>query len=103
LWFLAGSFSFCPFLYVIGRVGGSYDDRRFADDRFTRDNAYPRGAFHRDVERDNYGGAPPAGLWPQARRRGYEDEYPLEREPRRHDKLYLESYHEMDNFREAPR
>uniref|UniRef100_A0A7C9AWL4 SUPPRESSOR OF ABI3-5 n=1 Tax=Opuntia streptacantha TaxID=393608 RepID=A0A7C9AWL4_OPUST len=85
------------------RVGGSYDDRRFVDDRFTRDNAYPRGAFHRDVERDNYGGAPPAGLWPQARRRGYEDEYPLEREPRRHDKLYLESYHEMDNFREAPR
>lgn len=86
------------------RVGGSYDDRRFVDGRFPRDNAYPRGAFHRDVERDNYAAAPPAGLWPQARRRSYEEEYPLEREPRRqHDKSYAEPYHEMDNFRDTPR
>ncbi|KAL2930822.1 SUPPRESSOR OF ABI3-5 [Bienertia sinuspersici] len=80
------------------RVGSGYDDRRFLDERFPRDSAYSRGSFHRDVERENYAVPPPVGLWPQARRRGYEDEFPLEREPRRHDKSYLDPYHEMDDF-----
>ncbi|KAK6935037.1 G-patch domain [Dillenia turbinata] len=85
------------------RVGGSYDDRRFLDERFPRENIYPRNVFHRDVaERENY--APPpsiVGLWPQSRRRSYEEEYPLERESRRHEKPYLDSYHEMDAFHAA--
>ncbi|GAB4857752.1 hypothetical protein Ancab_015660 [Ancistrocladus abbreviatus] len=86
------------------RVGGSYDDRRFIDERFPRDGAYPRSGFHRDiVERDNYAAPPSVGLWSQTRRRGYEEEYSLEREPRRHDKPYLDPYHEMDNFRDANR
>ncbi|KAF2325707.1 hypothetical protein GH714_033367 [Hevea brasiliensis] len=29
------------------RVGGSYDDRRFHDERYTRDNVYQRNAFDR--------------------------------------------------------
>ncbi|KAK9270073.1 hypothetical protein L1049_025647 [Liquidambar formosana] len=92
------------------RVGGSYDDRRFIDDRFSRDNIYPRNAFHRDIlERDNYPPPPPAvGIWPQTRRRSYEEEYSLERESRRHEKPYLEmdtyreadKYHEIDTFQE---
>ncbi|KNA09587.1 hypothetical protein SOVF_152290 isoform B [Spinacia oleracea] len=81
----------------------AYDDRRFLDERFPRDSAYSRGTFHRDIERDSYGDPPPVGLWPQARRRGYEEEYPLEREPRRHDKSYFEPYHEMDDFRDSHR
>ncbi|XP_010663841.1 SUPPRESSOR OF ABI3-5 isoform X2 [Vitis vinifera] len=85
------------------RVGGSYDDRRFLDERFSRDNVYPRNAFHRDIlERENYPPPPSAvGLWPQTRRRSYEEEYSLDRESRRHEKPYLDSYHEMDTFREA--
>ncbi|KAG8382961.1 hypothetical protein BUALT_Bualt05G0134400 [Buddleja alternifolia] len=68
--------------------GGSYDDRRFVDERFSRDNVYPRGAFHRDIlERDNYPQPPPSvGMWPQTRRRSYEEEYSLERDYRRHEK-----------------
>lgn len=80
----------------------AYDDRRFLDERFPRDSTYSRGSF-RDIERDSYAAPPPIGLWPQARRRGYEEEYPLEREPRRHDKSFLEPYHEMDNFRDGHR
>ncbi|KAL3512919.1 hypothetical protein ACH5RR_025636 [Cinchona calisaya] len=79
------------------RVGGSYDDRRFVDERFSRDNVYSRSAFHRDVlERENYP-PPPVGLWPQTRRRAYEDEYPLERDSRRHEKPYADSYQETDS------
>uniref|UniRef100_A0A5B7AK28 Putative RNA-binding protein 5-B isoform X1 n=1 Tax=Davidia involucrata TaxID=16924 RepID=A0A5B7AK28_DAVIN len=83
------------------RVGGSYDDRRFIDERLSRDNIYPRNAFHRDIlERENYPPPPPTvGLWPPARRRSYEEEYSLERDSRRHE--YVDSYHEMDTFREA--
>ncbi|XP_043718412.1 SUPPRESSOR OF ABI3-5 isoform X2 [Telopea speciosissima] len=84
------------------RVGGSYDGRRFLDEGFSRDNIYPRGTFHRDIlERDN---CPPSasvvGAWPQPRR-GFDEEYALIREPRRHDKPYIDSFHEMDGFREA--
>ncbi|XP_057976476.1 SUPPRESSOR OF ABI3-5 isoform X2 [Malania oleifera] len=85
------------------RVGASYDDRRFLDERFPRDNIYPRNAFHRDIlEREPYPPPPPSiGLWHQSRRRSYEEEYSLERESRRHEKPYLDSYHEMDTFHEA--
>ncbi|XP_048490566.1 SUPPRESSOR OF ABI3-5 isoform X4 [Beta vulgaris subsp. vulgaris] len=85
------------------RAGSAYDDRRFLDERFPRDSAYSRGTFHRDVERDSYAAPQPVGLWPQARRRGYEEEFSLEREPRRHDKSYHEPYHEMDSFRDGHR
>ncbi|GMH09254.1 hypothetical protein Nepgr_011095 [Nepenthes gracilis] len=85
------------------RVGGSYDDRRFIDERFPRDDVYPRSAFHRDIaERESYA-SPSVGLWSQTRRRSYEEEYSLGREPRRHEKPYLEPYHEMDTFREGNR
>lgn len=85
------------------RVGSAYDDRRFVDERFPRDSTYSRGTFHRDVERDNHAVPPPAGQWSQARRRSYEEEYPLESEPRRHAKSYPEPYYEMDSFREGHR
>ncbi|KAF5480065.1 hypothetical protein F2P56_000835 [Juglans regia] len=84
------------------RVGASYDERRFLDERYSRENVYPRNAFHREVlDRDNYPPLPPPiGLWPQSRRRSYEEEYPLDRESRRHEKSYISSYHEMDTFRD---
>ncbi|XP_075511969.1 SUPPRESSOR OF ABI3-5 isoform X2 [Primulina tabacum] len=67
----------------------SYDDRRFVDERFSRDNAYPRGSLHRDMlERDSY--PPPhstVNMWPQTRRRSYEEEYSIEKDYRRHEKL----------------
>ncbi|CAN4127768.1 unnamed protein product [Withania somnifera] len=57
------------------RAGGSYDDRRFLDDRFSRDGVYPRGAYHRDIlEGEHYP------------RRSYEEVYPVERDSRRHEK-----------------
>ncbi|KAH6762981.1 suppressor of abi3-5 [Perilla frutescens var. hirtella] len=70
------------------RDDGSYDDRRFIDERFSRENVYPRGAFHRDVpDRDNYPPPPSSvGMWPQTRRRSYEEEYSLDRDIRRHEK-----------------
>ncbi|KAL9224378.1 hypothetical protein vseg_000415 [Gypsophila vaccaria] len=80
------------------RVGAAYDDRRFVDDRFHGDSSYSRGAYNRDVDRDKYAASPPVGLWPQTRRRDYEEEYPLDREPRRHDKSYVESYNEIDDI-----
>ncbi|KAL3568498.1 hypothetical protein D5086_031149 [Populus alba] len=78
------------------RVGGSYNNRRFINDRYSRDNVYPRNAFHRDIlERENY--PPPAvDVWPQSRRRSYEEEYPIEKESRRHERPYFDSYHDMD-------
>ncbi|KAF2295168.1 hypothetical protein GH714_031818 [Hevea brasiliensis] len=83
------------------RIGGSYDERRFHDERYTRDNIYPRNAFHRDIlERESCPPPPAVGLWPQSRRRSYEEEYPLNRDSRRHEKTYLDSYHEMDTLRD---
>ncbi|KAG8659820.1 hypothetical protein MANES_02G081900v8 [Manihot esculenta] len=94
-------FLFHPILSYIGRVGGSYDERRFHDERYTRDNVYARNAFHRDVlERESYPPPPAVGLWPQSRRRSYEEDYPLDRESRRHEKAYVDSYHAMDTFRD---
>ncbi|KAL7110486.1 hypothetical protein ACP275_05G029100 [Erythranthe tilingii] len=70
------------------RDGGSYDERRFMDERFSRENVYPRGGFHRDVvERDDYPPPPSSvGMWPQTRRRSYEEEYSYEKDYRRHEK-----------------
>ncbi|XP_023527103.1 SUPPRESSOR OF ABI3-5 isoform X1 [Cucurbita pepo subsp. pepo] len=85
------------------RVGGAYDERRFLDERYTRDNSYPRDAFHHDIaNREDY--APPApsasGLWSQSRRRSYEDDYPIDRGSRRYERPYNESYHDLDAFNE---
>ncbi|XP_062107657.1 SUPPRESSOR OF ABI3-5 isoform X1 [Humulus lupulus] len=87
------------------RIGGSYDERRILDERYSRDNVYPRNAFHRDIiDRDNYPTPPPphphVGIWPQSRRRNYEEEFPIDRESRRHEKPYIDPYHEMDTFHE---
>ncbi|XP_019070786.1 SUPPRESSOR OF ABI3-5 isoform X2 [Solanum lycopersicum] len=79
------------------RAGGSFDDRRFLDDRFSRDGVYPRGAYHRDILDGEHYPHPPAavGHWPQTRRRSYEEVYPVERDSRRHEKPYVDSYHEI--------
>ncbi|XP_052210525.1 SUPPRESSOR OF ABI3-5 [Diospyros lotus] len=83
------------------RVGGSYDDRRFIDERFSRDSIYSRNAFHRDIlERENYPPPSAIGPWPQTRRRSYEEGYSLERDSRRHEKPY-DSYRDIDAFHEA--
>ncbi|KAF8380664.1 hypothetical protein HHK36_028154 [Tetracentron sinense] len=80
------------------RVGGSYDGRRFLDEG--RDNIYPRSAFERDnFKRENYASPPSVvGAWPQPRRSDFDEEYALVREPRQHEKPYLDSYNEMDAF-----
>ncbi|PON32040.1 Splicing factor, SPF [Parasponia andersonii] len=82
------------------RVGGSYDERRFLDERYSRGNVYPRNAFQRDIiDRDNYPPPPPSiGIWPQSRRRSYEEEFPIDRESRRHEKQYIDPYHELDTY-----
>ncbi|XP_019070789.1 SUPPRESSOR OF ABI3-5 isoform X6 [Solanum lycopersicum] len=73
------------------------DFRRFLDDRFSRDGVYPRGAYHRDILDGEHYPHPPAavGHWPQTRRRSYEEVYPVERDSRRHEKPYVDSYHEI--------
>ncbi|XP_015880130.3 SUPPRESSOR OF ABI3-5 isoform X1 [Ziziphus jujuba] len=81
------------------RAGGSYDERRFLDERYSRDNVYPRNAFHHDIlDRDNYPPPPPVGIWTQSRRRSYEEEFPIDRDSRRLEKQYINAYHEMDTF-----
>ncbi|XVF20461.1 hypothetical protein REPUB_Repub12eG0002200 [Reevesia pubescens] len=84
------------------RVSGSYDERRFLDERYSRDDVYPRSSYHRDfLERDNHPPPhAPAGIWSQSRRRSYEEEYPHDRDSRRHQKPYLDSYSDMDTFRD---
>ncbi|XP_024024380.1 SUPPRESSOR OF ABI3-5 isoform X2 [Morus notabilis] len=83
-------------------IGGSYDERRFLDERYSRGDIYPRNAFRRDIpDRDNYPPPPSVGVWPQSRRRTYEEEFPIDRESRRHEKQYIDHpYHEMDTFRD---
>lgn len=85
-----------------GRAGGSYDERRFLDERYSRDNVYPRSSYHRDfLERDNHPPPPAAvGIWSQSRRRSYEEEYPQDRDSRRHQKPYVDTYNDMDAFRD---
>ncbi|CAN0897368.1 SUPPRESSOR OF ABI3-5 [Linum grandiflorum] len=74
------------------RGSGSYDERRFVDERYSRGST-----FHRD---ESYQDASNAGVWNQSRQR-YGDEYPHEREPKRREKAaYMDSYDEMDGYRE---
>ncbi|KAJ6842776.1 SUPPRESSOR OF ABI3-5 isoform X1 [Iris pallida] len=83
------------------RAGGSYGGRRY-DESYSRDPVYARNAFHRDIhDRDVHPPPPPVpGIWSQPRRRGFDDEYANIREPRRHDKAYLDSYRNVDDYRE---
>ncbi|XP_055821129.1 SUPPRESSOR OF ABI3-5 isoform X4 [Solanum dulcamara] len=73
------------------------DFRRFLDDRFSRDGVYSRGAYHRDILEGEHYPHPPAavGHWPQTTRRSFEEIYPVERDSRRHEKPYVDSYHEI--------
>ncbi|KAL8088984.1 hypothetical protein AgCh_038662 [Apium graveolens] len=80
---------------------GSYDDRRFVDDRYPRDNIYSRNSFHR--ERDNYPPPSSVGAWPPTRGRSYEDEYSIDKNPRRHEKPYVDSYQDLDSFHDLDR
>ncbi|CAH9083437.1 unnamed protein product [Cuscuta epithymum] len=59
------------------------------DERFSRDDVYSRSGFHHDgLDREQYPHPPPAfEMWPQARRRSYEEEYPMDRDLRRNEKL----------------
>ncbi|KAK6256125.1 hypothetical protein SCA6_017430 [Theobroma cacao] len=84
------------------RVGGSYDERRFLDERYSRDNVYPRSAYHREfLERDNHSTpSAAAAIWSQSRRRSYEEEYPHDRDSRHNQKPYVDSYSDMDTFRD---
>ncbi|KAF6153992.1 hypothetical protein GIB67_037696 [Kingdonia uniflora] len=82
--------------------GDSFGGRRFLDEGFSRENIYPRSVFHRElVERDDYLPPPSVGAWSQPRRRNYDDEFPVVRETRRHEKPYIESYNELDGFHGA--
>ncbi|KAG5026716.1 hypothetical protein AAZX31_08G259900 [Glycine max] len=84
------------------RVGGSYDERRFIDERYPRDAVYQRNNFHRDIlDREAYlPPGPPVGHWSQAKRRGYDEDYALDRESRRFQRPYHESYNQIDGFRD---
>ncbi|TKY58489.1 RNA-binding protein 5 [Spatholobus suberectus] len=82
------------------RVGGSYDERRFIDERYPRDAVYQRNNFHRDIlDRDAYlPPGPPVGHWSQSKRRGYDEDYPLDRESRRYDKPARFVGHDRDDY-----
>lgn len=81
------------------RVSGSYDERRFLAERYSRDNDYPRNAFQRDtLERENFPPSTAVSLWSQSRRRDYEEEYAYDRDSRRYQKLHNDSYNDLDDF-----
>ncbi|KAI4307786.1 hypothetical protein L6164_030932 [Bauhinia variegata] len=82
------------------RVGGAYDERRYIDERYSRDSVYQRNAFSHDVlEREAYPPPGPAvGHWGQSKRRGYDEDYPLDRDSRRLQRPY--SYHQIEAFRD---
>ncbi|XP_019446983.1 PREDICTED: SUPPRESSOR OF ABI3-5-like isoform X1 [Lupinus angustifolius] len=84
------------------RVGGSYDESRFIDERYPRDGTYQRNNFHRDIlDGESY--LPPgsaAGHWSQSKRRGYDEDYPLDKESRRFQRPYHESYNQVNAFRD---
>ncbi|KAK7250664.1 hypothetical protein RIF29_33232 [Crotalaria pallida] len=84
------------------RVGGSYDERRFVDERYPRDAIYQRNNFHRDIlDREAYLPPGPAvGNWSQPKRRGYDEDYPPDKESRRFQRPYHESYNQIDAFRD---
>ncbi|KAJ0970767.1 hypothetical protein J5N97_018726 [Dioscorea zingiberensis] len=86
------------------RAGGPYGARRYVDEGFSREPVYPRNGFNREVhDRDVYPPPSVSGMWSQHRRRNFEEEYALIREPRRHENPYHEAFHDMDNYREADR
>lgn len=89
-----------PLLFC--RVGDSYDERRFIDERYQRDAIYQRNTFPRDgLDREAYLPPGPAvGHWSQSKRRGYDEDYPLERQSRRLQRPYHESYNQIDRDRE---
>lgn len=92
------SAAFFPTCYSSFRVGSSYDERRFIDDR------YPRNACPRDIlERDNYPPPPSdVGFWHNSRKRNYEEEYPFERASRRRDSYNdIGACQEYDKFRDG--
>lgn len=93
---------FPPILSLLCRVGGSYDERRFVDERYSRDNIYQRGAFNRDaVDREAYPPSGPAvGHWSESKRRGYDEDYLLDKESRRLQRPYYDSYQQIDAFRD---
>ncbi|XP_017252431.1 SUPPRESSOR OF ABI3-5 isoform X2 [Daucus carota subsp. sativus] len=81
---------------------GSYDDRRYVDDRYPRDTIYPRNSFHRDIlERDSYPPPSSVGAWTQTRGRSYEEDYPIDKNSRRHEKPYVDSYQDLDSFHDS--
>jgi RNA-binding protein 5/10 len=99
VFFFFPSSHFTPFF---GRVGGAYDERRFIDERYPRDAVYQRNNFHHDAL-DGEAFLPPGpavGQWSQSKRRGYDEDYPLERESRRFQRPYHEPYNQMDGFRD---
>ncbi|KAK9121550.1 hypothetical protein Syun_019167 [Stephania yunnanensis] len=82
------------------RVGGSYSGRRYFDEGVSRGNIYTRGAFHQELlDRDTYPPPSTVSAWGQPRRRGPDVDYALTRESRRHEKPYVDAFHDMDGFR----
>ncbi|XP_039031052.1 SUPPRESSOR OF ABI3-5-like isoform X2 [Hibiscus syriacus] len=80
------------------RVRGSFDEKRFLDERYSRDDTYPRSAYHRDfLERGNHPPPAASGVWSQSGR-SYEEEYPRDRDSRCHRKPYVDSYRDMNTF-----
>ncbi|KHN05369.1 RNA-binding protein 5 [Glycine soja] len=73
-----------------------------SDERYPRDAVYQRNNFHRDIlDREAYlPPGPPVGHWSQAKRRGYDEDYALDRESRRFQRPYHESYNQIDGFRD---
>ncbi|KAI0510280.1 hypothetical protein KFK09_010881 [Dendrobium nobile] len=76
------------------RAGGS-GGRRVPVERFSRESIYSRNAYSGEMlDRDIYPSAPVSGMWPQSRRRNFDDEDSLNKDSRRP----TASYHEIDNF-----
>ncbi|PPR80530.1 hypothetical protein GOBAR_AA40182 [Gossypium barbadense] len=81
------------------RVRGSYDERRFLDERYSSASFYPRSAYHHYFpEKDNHSPPAAAGVWSQSRGRSYEEEYPRDEDSRHHQNLYVYSYRDMDTY-----
>ncbi|KAJ8752225.1 hypothetical protein K2173_003833 [Erythroxylum novogranatense] len=83
------------------RVGDLYDERRFSDQRYSRENFYPKNNFHRDIVEREYYPSSPAAVWSRSRQRSYEEEYPAHRESRRHERPYVDSCNDLDAFRDC--
>ncbi|XP_020600223.1 SUPPRESSOR OF ABI3-5 isoform X2 [Phalaenopsis equestris] len=92
------------------RAGGS-GGRRGPDERFSRDPIYSRSAYPGQmVDRDIYPPVPVSGMWPQSRRRNFDDEDSLNKDSRRPASFHdidnfhdPKKYHEIDSFHEIDR